>query len=212
MATKTMIRVHYHAAKVRSLGPGSRFVLWTQGCPRRCPGCVAPEAQDVSGGKNVSVDAMAEKILRAKETDGLTISGGEPFMQAAALCELIEKVRARRDMGVIVYTGYTLEELRAMEDAGVQALLGMIDLLIDGPYIEERNDDRTLRGSDNQRVICLTDRYAGDLGMYGSEDRRALEYRVTQNGFFVIGIPDRLRAAMLGIGGKDEDRNEDRKI
>jgi len=202
---KTMLRIHYHAARVKSLGPGSRFVLWTQGCPRRCPGCVAPEAQDVSGGKLVSVEEMVTRILRYKDAEGLTISGGEPFMQAGALCALIEGVRTQRDMGVIVYTGYTIEELREMNDGDVNALLGMIDLLIDGPYIEDRNDDRTLRGSDNQRIICLTERYAGDLDCYGREDTRALEYRLTENGFFVIGIPDRLRAKMLGISGRNED-------
>ena len=195
-----MIRMHYHAANVRALGPGNRYVLWTQGCPRRCPGCIAPDAQDISGGSLIPVETLVEKIRRHPEAEGLTISGGEPFMQAGALGRLIDRLRAERDMGVIVYTGYTIEELRAIEDQAVKDFIERIDLLIDGPYIESENDDRALRGSANQRAICLTERYRDHLDSYGGDQGRALEYKVTENGFFIVGIPDKLRAEMLGIG------------
>ena len=197
MSDDRMLRVHFCAANVRVLGPGVRYVVWTQGCPRRCPGCVAPEAQPLDGGQLIPVETLARRVLRHPDIEGLTLSGGEPFLQCEALCALVDAVREKLDAGVIVYTGYTLEELQAMDRPEVRAFLSRIDLLIDGPYIEELNDGLSLRGSSNQRVLCLTERYRDALGEYGREGGRPLECRVGENGFFVVGIPDRDALDML---------------
>lgn len=169
-----VIYLHMKEPCVTVLGPGKRFAVWTQGCNRRCPGCTAPEAWDMQSGEEISVDALAMEIALSG-ADGLTISGGEPFLQPAALAGMIDLVRRRRDMGVIVYTGFTLEELREMPEA--QALLERIDLLIDGPYIRERDDGLSLRGSSNQRVIPITGRYLNDLGRYGQPGRPVETFR-----------------------------------
>lgn len=148
------------------------------------------------GGQLIPVSALAVEIALSG-MDGLTVSGGEPFLQAEALADLIDRIRARRDMGVIVYTGYTIEHLRQQPEA--RSLLERIDLLIDGPYIQALDDGRSLRGSSNQRVICLTERYRDALDMYGRDGRETQTFRhsVFDN---IVGIPDHNNSQ----GGKTE--------
>ncbi len=170
------------------LGPGARYVLWVQGCGKSCEGCVAQNAHDMKLGTPIEEGALALEIALS-EAEGLTISGGEPFLQAAALAELIDRIHAKRPMGVIVYTGYTYEELKDIPDADM--LLSRIDLLIDGPYRKELDDNKSLRGSSNQRVIPLTDLYIDAVREYGTGQREAEKF---YHGIHVhkIGIPERL--------------------
>lgn len=86
------LAVYMKEPAVRVLGPGVRYALWVQGCPRRCPGCVAENAWDPDGGERIPVDALAVEIVLSG-AEGLTVSGGEPFLQAEALAELLEKVK-----------------------------------------------------------------------------------------------------------------------
>ncbi len=179
------IRVYTKEAGVTTLGPGKRFCLWVQGCRQRCPGCISPMSREETGGRLIPVNALATEIALSG-MDGLTISGGEPFLQSEALAEMIDMIRARRDMGVIVYTGYTIEQLRKQSDA--EELLNRTDLLIDGPYIRELDDGLSLRGSSNQRVICLTERYRNALDLYGRDKR---EVQTFHHGIYdnIVGIP-----------------------
>lgn len=190
MMNPSTLRVRAVASHVTTLGPGRRFVVWTQGCPRRCAGCIAPETQLMDGGRVMSVKALAERALRSGDA-GITLSGGEPFLQCEPLRALLDAVRAARDVGVIAYTGYTLEELRDMRAPAVDALLDRIDVLIDGPYVEALNDDLGLRGSSNQRCLFLTDRYRDAMSAFGRPNARATEYRVWDERFLVIGVPTR---------------------
>lgn len=162
------IRVYARQWAVRSLGPGVRYVLWTQGCDQRCPGCVSPETQNLDGGEYISTGAIAWEVY-ASGARGMTISGGEPFLQADALCEMLDAVRNLTDVGVICYTGHTYEGLCHYPAA--RRLLNRIDLLIDGPYVQELDDGRPLRGSSNQRLIHLTDRYKGIEEAYKASAR-----------------------------------------
>lgn len=179
------LRVHARHAGVRTLGPGSRYVLWVQGCDRDCPGCVSSTSHDPAGGEEMSVRSLVAEIL-ASHPDGITISGGEPFLQAPALVELIVLVREREDLGVICYTGRTYEELRESTDA--QPLLEVVDLLIDGPYVRELDDGLPLRGSSNQRLVCLSGRYANIERAYEGRERDREEFWVP-GGIGVAGIP-----------------------
>ncbi len=181
------LRVYDMQDGVTKLGPGTRFVLWTQGCPRACKGCMSPESQNIHGGYDMDVEELANKIISANR-EGMTISGGDPFLQAEAVAQLIECIRADIDQGVILYTGYTLEELKNMHNKEVDHLLSCIDLLIDGPYIEEYNDGKSLRGSSNQRVIPLTDRYLNEMNMYGTEEASA-EFFMREDGMIMVGVP-----------------------
>lgn len=183
------IRLHGTEERVKTLGPGIRYVVWVQGCLRRCPGCMSPFSQDLSGGYEEETDLLAENIVKSG-CEGLTISGGEPFLQAEALVDLIEKIRMKKDMGVIIYTGNTWEELKASEDKYVQELLVRCDLLVDGAYVEELNDGKNLRGSSNQRAIPLTPRYEKDAAGYGTEEAK-VEIVVHEDKIRLIGVPSR---------------------
>lgn len=184
------LRVHQMLPRIATLGPGKRFVIWTQGCRRRCPGCITPESWPMTGGRSIPVSEIAEKILSDAGCDGITISGGEPFLQARALVRLTDLLHEVRDIGVIVYTGYTLEELQSeAAPADSPELLKRIDLLIDGTFEQALDDGGSLRGSSNQRILPLTDRYLQDLHLYGQPGKRETEVRMTPEGFFVAGIP-----------------------
>lgn len=141
------------------LGPGVRAVLWVQGCPLRCPGCVAPETLPFAGGEIVQVSTLAEELIALQGIEGLTFSGGEPMAQAAALTELVHQVRASRDVSVVCYSGFPLAYLRSKGTPAQHELFKRLDILIDGPYLRRRHTDLRWRGSDNQRVHFLSSRY-----------------------------------------------------
>lgn len=150
------IRVYSLAYPVTALGPGQRAVLWVAGCGRGCVGCISPEMQPVDSGRAVPVERLLDHVLRIYPSlDGLTISGGEPFDQAEALAAFLRALRVERPAWtIIVYSGYTIEEIRA--NAARAALLNVIDVLIDGPYRREIPRVHPLTGSGNQRVHCPT--------------------------------------------------------
>ena len=139
----------------------------------------------MDGGYEISVAALADDIIGTPYIEGITISGGEPFLQDEGFAGLIEKVRQKRDVGVITYTGFTFEEVS-------QTKLAMsCDLIIDGEYIEELNDGLSLRGSSNQKVRLVTDRYKEEARtLYGDVGRKA-ELRIEGDRATLIGIPDK---------------------
>lgn len=173
----------------RALGPGLRSVVWVQGCPFNCHGCLAPEWIPDKPARLVSVAELAGELLSNPDVDGLTLSGGEPMAQAAGLAELIRTLRATRDISVVCFTGFTLPRLRSRPpSAGVADLLAQVDVLIDGRYVAARNTGRGLRGSTNQTVHRLTDRLA-DTG-YDFENRpRTTEIRVGTSAVTLVGVP-----------------------
>lgn len=174
---------------VQVLGPGSRSVIWVQGCHFACPGCIVPESWDVLGGSAHTVPELVAWALGCEDLDGLTLSGGEPFLQAAALCQLIDCVRAQRETGIVCYTGYKYEFLARSGTEEQKDLLRRIDLLIDGPYIQSLQASLLWRGSSNQRLICLSDRYAGEVR--SSPDVSAgMQVFVDADGSFQpVGVP-----------------------
>jgi anaerobic ribonucleoside-triphosphate reductase activating protein len=150
------IRIYSLAYPVTALGPGQRVVLWVAGCSRGCAECISPEMQPLEAGRAVSVERLVEHVLRVYPAlDGITISGGEPFDQAQALAAFLHVLRAQRPAWTtLVYSGYRIEEIRG--DAVQSALLGAIDVLIDGPYRHDIPRVHPLTGSGNQRVHCVT--------------------------------------------------------
>lgn len=136
-------------------GPGIRFTIFVQGCPHNCEGCHNPETHDFSGGRMADTDKILEKIKDFPIVKGVTFSGGEPFCQAAALSELGAELK-KRGYHVMSYSGYTFEELlkRAESDKDTVALLGCLDLLVDGRFVlAQRTLELKFRGSRNQRII-----------------------------------------------------------
>ncbi len=151
-------------------GPGIRYVIFTQGCPHHCPGCHNPQTHDFAGGHIADVEQILESIRQNPLLSGVTFSGGEPFCQAEALVPVAEAVKAMHKH-LMIYTGYLYEQLLKMEEPGVQRLLELADVLVDGPFLmAERNLTLQYRGSENQRVIDLAKtRAAGEIILYKSE-------------------------------------------
>jgi len=134
-------------------------VIWVQGCPLRCRGCIAPETLSFEGGAGRTVTELADWLCSLGEAEGVTFSGGEPFAQAEALALLLDEVRAvRPDFTAMSYSGFTLAVLKRGTPPQ-RALLSRLDLLVDGPYQIGRHGDLRWRGSSNQRLIALTERY-----------------------------------------------------
>jgi anaerobic ribonucleoside-triphosphate reductase activating protein len=149
------------------------------------------DARPFTGGYSSSVTNLAERILSVPEVEGITLSGGEPFAQASALAALIRQVRIKRDMGVMVYTGYTLAEIqrRAAGDNGVAHLLANVDLLIDGRYQAKLDDGGRWRGSSNQVAHCLTPRYREAVSAEFGQPGRRIELHLQQKGVMLAGVP-----------------------
>lgn len=136
-------------------GTGLRFTIFTQGCCHDCPGCHNPETHDPNGGKKMDTEDIIAEFKKNPLMSGITLSGGEPFLQPRACLEL---AKAAHEIGkdVWAYTGYTLEELRDMADTDVSALLDEIDVLVDGQFVmAERSLELRFRGSKNQRIIDM---------------------------------------------------------
>ena len=93
------------------LGPFLRYALWVQGCRHDCPDCMSSDAKALNGGFLQNIDTLSEDIIHTPHIEGITISGGEPFLQAGALSRLINTILQRKKLGVIVYTGYVYEEI-----------------------------------------------------------------------------------------------------
>lgn len=136
-------------------GPGLRYTVFAQGCPHYCTGCHNPESHSFTDGYLVKEEKVIEEIIKNPLLDGVTLSGGEPFMQASELAYIAGAVKAR-GMSVIVFSGYTFEELLALsnERKGYRALLENTDILIDGRFdTGKKSMDLRFRGSANQRAI-----------------------------------------------------------
>lgn len=133
-------------------GPGIRCTVFLQGCQRHCPGCHNPSTHDPAGGAAVAVESLGRDILSLRGLDGVTLSGGEPFLQPVAAAALAAQLKAA-GLHLIGYTGFLFEELFGGGEAA-DRLLGELDVLVDGPFITaERDPALAFRGSRNQRVI-----------------------------------------------------------
>jgi anaerobic ribonucleoside-triphosphate reductase activating protein len=140
-------------------GPGTRYVIWTQGCPFHCPGCFNKDFQPLVEKNIVEVDSIATRILSVKEIEGVTFSGGEPTLQSQPLFQL-SRILKDNGLTVMCYSGYTLKQLLQKDDPFVSKLIGILDILIDGPFIREKKQNLLWRGSSNQRVHFLSDIYS----------------------------------------------------
>ena len=138
-------------------GPGTRMVLWVQGCPFRCEGCQNPDYLAFRLNQVVTIDQIWEKFCGIPDLAGISFSGGEPFSQAVALANLAHRVQ---NIGktVVCWSGYKLADLKRLGIPGSQELLSSIDLLIDGFYLASQQGNYPLRGSSNQDLHYLSGR------------------------------------------------------
>ena len=172
----------------RALGPGLRYIIWTQGCLFHCANCLSPQSKPLDQGYLMEVDSIADDIISNQNIEGITISGGEPMIQAEPLCQLLDKVKDKRpELTIISFTGFRKENLTA--PAQIQ-LLNTIDLLIDGEYVDELNDGMGLRGSSNQRLHFMSNRllpFKEEL----EHGKRVIEFHIQQDKSVAYGIPKR---------------------
>ncbi|MTJ46544.1 4Fe-4S single cluster domain-containing protein [Dolichospermum sp. UHCC 0259] len=138
-------------------GPGTRMVIWVQGCPFRCLGCQNPDYLQFKLNQVVTVEEMWQKFQELPDLAGISISGGEPFAQAVALADLARRVQSVGKT-VVCWTGYQLQQLQFNNIPDSQRLLNHIDLLVDGLFIQQQVSDQPLRGSNNQKLHFLSGR------------------------------------------------------
>ena len=171
-------------------GPGLRFAVWFQGCPLRCPGCCNPEMLSFQEGKEVSIEFLCDELTKTSQDhpiEGISLLGGEPFAHIEAAWKLSQTAK---DLGlsVMVYSGYTLEQIKKLEDANVFNFLNLIDILVDGPYVREQSDtSRRWIGSINQKVHYMTNRYSDNDACW--QKSNSLEIRLKGRELTVNGFP-----------------------
>ena len=155
-----LINLHSTIKSSRVNGPGDRFVIWTQGCRKGCKNCYNPETWSHYRNNLIDIDLLVEEIKNSSTT-GVTISGGDPFEQPEELFYLLREIK-QLDLsdGVIVFSGYTIDEIRVREE--LRKSLDYIDVLIDGLYIDEKRITNGLAGSSNQEFHFLTDKISRD--------------------------------------------------
>lgn len=155
-------------------GPGRRAALWVQGCDKRCPGCCNPGMLQFAERELLPAAEIVRRLSIARDTfdiEGVTFLGGEPMLQARGLAQVALGARAM-GLSVMVFTGYTVDELEAVQPTAWRDLLQATDVLVDGPYLAQ-NPDRERRwiGSTNQGVHYLSNRYESSIERLPEEGR-----------------------------------------
>lgn len=183
-------------------GPGIRAVVWVRGCPLRCEGCFNAQFRSFSPATPVPLRELAETILSLDGIDGVTFSGGEPFMQAGPLAGLGRQLR-HAGLSIVTYSGYTAEQLGSGTDPAWPSLLAVTDLLIAGPYVAGMASPHPLTGSSNQEVIALGLKLApGAAGRQspgsGTEFTIAPDGTVTTTGFPAPALIEQIASRCRG--------------
>ena len=156
-------------------GPGIRTTIFSQGCPHHCPGCHNPETWAFGCGTPVSAEAVVDIVRSNPLCRGVTFSGGEPFAQAEGFAKLAVLLKAE-GYEVASYSGYTFEELLEGTEAQRQ-LLSVIDILIDGPFLQEQKSlEIAFRGSRNQRILDVRKSLAAGTAVETTSGRWLGEY------------------------------------
>jgi len=183
LSARNAIAIHSVIPFSRVNGPGSRMVVFFQGCGHNCSGCFNPATHASHGGSRLTPEALLERYVK-DGIDGMTVSGGEPFDQPHGLLGLLQTAQEKYGLPTIVYTGYSYEALGRCRERF--DCLPYIDLLIDGKYdLSQREESLLARGSTNQRFYFLTDRYDDDdlLLPAKAEIRIGRDGEVTKTGF-----------------------------
>ena len=186
----TILQIAQLASCTEAEGPGRRFAIWFQGCPLRCPGCCNPEMLPFDGGSAMSVAGLLSQIesaQRESSIEGVTLIGGEPFSHAHGAAALAKAVR-ERGLTVMIFSGFTIEQIRENPNPDVATLLHETDLLVDGPYLEQQSETaRRWIGSSNQRIHFLSDAYSEDDPRWQTSN--TMEIRMVDGEISVNGFP-----------------------
>ena len=174
----------------QALGPGKRFALWVQGCCFSCKGCISVAWQANKKAILWETEQLAQKILQVPDLEGITISGGEPMLQAEALSHLLQIVKIEKKLTTICFTGFNLEKVLIFRDKPTkkQDFIKQLDVIIAGKYIESLNDGLGLRGSSNQKIYFQSSIYAHLKDKFLNNPRK-IELYLQNQGIFTAGIP-----------------------
>ncbi|MBQ8047727.1 MAG: anaerobic ribonucleoside-triphosphate reductase activating protein [Prevotella sp.] len=146
-------------------GPGFRTTIYCAGCPNHCEGCHNPQSWDIANGHEMSTEDIMSVVMGDPYAD-VTFSGGDPMFQAEGFAELAREIRRQSEKTIWCYTGFLFENL--LKNPPQRALLELIDVLVDGPYVARLRDEELLfRGSSNQRLIDVKSSLAsGETVLY----------------------------------------------
>lgn len=173
-------------------GPGKRAAIWVQGCNKRCNGCCNPHYLTFEKRQLIEASELANNILDAAkkyDLEGVTFLGGEPLLQAQGLAVVAAMVKAV-GLSVMVFSGYTLNEIYGLDLTGTKELLANTDVLVDGVYDSSKPDtQRQWVGSTNQKFNYLSDFY--DEGIESPLDlKREMEFRIVTDKVVINGWPE----------------------
>lgn len=175
---------------IESLGPGNRLVIWTIGCSKHCPHCANKELWGKDDDRDIPVRDLFDLILSnvdMEKVDGITFTGGDPMEQLDELLEIAEMLR-QHVSDVLVYTGFTWQELMDREPEKIERISQLVSVLIDGRYIDELNDGKCpLRGSTNQRIHYFDPSVRSKYEKYLAEGRK-IQNIYNDNGVVSVGI------------------------
>ncbi len=176
-----------------TLGPGKRSGIWFQGCRFACQGCLVPDSWDFNKNSKIFIYEIVKKIKDQADIEGITISGGEPFLQIDALDSLIYEIKQLNSkLTFMIYTGFTMEELISMGKKNNKKILNILkncDILIDGKFEQHKQINDPWRGSSNQKIHFLSKRYS--IGDY-QKSILSNEIHIDKNGkMFISGIPNK---------------------
>lgn len=171
---------------VKVLGPGNRVGIWFDGCSHACKGCSNPELWEFQEKYSTSIDMVIKLLNTIKESqviDGFTVTGGDPFEQPEDLRQLLKYVKTVSE-DILVYTGYDYSYLQK----NYSNILELITVLIDGMYIEEKNDNSFLKGSSNQNIIILDESYRNKYEQYLTDGVNEIQNFTAKDGVISVGI------------------------
>lgn len=185
-----LVSLHAYESRSRANGPGVRAVLWFQGCSLGCPGCFNPATHDAArlagpprnGDRGLwTIGELVARLRSEGDTiEGISVSGGEPLEQAEALLALLDRVRRDLSLTVLLFSGHTRKAIEALPLG--PAILALVDVLVDGRYVERKRLATGLRGSANQRIHLLSDRYS----MADVDNVPPAEIRISASGEVVV--------------------------
>lgn len=155
MGRDKLINLHSIIPSSRVNGPGKRMVVFFQGCARKCAGCFNPDTHSFQKSHLYTSEDIFKQFL-LPGTEGITVSGGEPFNQRNGLLKLLKTAKEQYGLSTVVYSGFSYQELGLKKTS----IFNYIDVLIDGAYKDEMKEPTLLaRGSANQRLLFFSDRY-----------------------------------------------------
>ncbi len=176
-------------------GPGLRTAIWVQGCLKRCVGCCNPEFLSISKKIIFDLESLCELIQKNQKKyliSGITLLGGEPFLQAQGLAEVAAYSQSL-GLSVMTFSGYSIEELCESNFHGAEKLLRHSDLVIDGEYVADQPEvTRNWVGSKNQRFNYLSNFYDTEIETTPLEVTN--EWRINSDGILLAnGLPVKIK-------------------